>query len=429
MSESAFPSPNVPIFNPLYWGGSGGTGNYVNYPTAQGAINTVGITNQSTFLNYGGTQLQSQLIVSGLVSTYSSIVMNTVGNYLQFPDGTRQVTSATSTLLPIVPSPAGNFNAPTNVTVNDYGQVTTIQNITESVTAGTFPAPVVTVNEYGQITAITNVDETVTAGSYTNTNVTVNEYGQITAISNGTGVASINQYVQAPSYIANPLSTGTFYPITIPAGTRTATITLVSGGGLQGADYLNGDTMFSGGTGGGGSFQQLSINITNFDFGFNLLEYGFNSVAQPPNIPLETNGWGATLRWSASAQAYFGAPCVSPTNLGNGIITYLTAGGTGGDANSVSSGQGGTGGLITAPSLPSQFIMNDSGGSQGTSSNFQYSTASNLKLNSGLNALASMRANGAIVGGWAVGQTSIYNASTTNKLYPGNGGIILEFFS
>lgn len=234
------------------------------------------------------------------------------------------------------------------------------------------------------------------------------------------------QYVVAvgltnPQLIVAPTQ-GTIFDINIPIGTRVTKISIVGGGGQAGANVLDGDTMYAGGTGGGGSYGQFTLDVTAYTASLPatvLLQYKFTNGGA---------GIGLTglLFWSPAAIALF--PELS-NNGGN--LTFAFGGGLGGNA---SIGTGGNAGVSGSAGLSVQagLLTQGNDGSAGvkTTAGFSYSTTT-LVVNGGNNALASLGlppANG--LGACALGEGWAFAPSTTPvKTTQGLGGIYLEFFT
>ena len=145
----------------------------------------------------------------------------------------------------------------------------------------------VTYNQYGQITAATSgVIPSFAGGNFTNPFLTVNTYGQITSIINGPGAL-----LQPPTYIQSSLSStvsGTF-PLP-PAGANTMKIICISAGGL--ASYaFDSSTTTVGCAGFAGAYASFTFDCSQWDtltepmIGYNNLGVSTQSGA-PSNCPV-----------------------------------------------------------------------------------------------------------------------------------------------
>lgn len=247
---------------------------------------------------------------------------------------------------------------------------------------------------------------------------------QFTASTGGGGLEG--QYVVAvgltnPQLIVAPTQ-GTTFDINIPIGTRITKITIVGGGGQAGTNVLDGDTMYAGGTGGGGSYAQFNLDVTAYTATIPttvLLQYKFTNGGA---------GIGLTglLFWSPAAIALF-----PELNNNGGNLTFAFGGGLGGNATI---GTGGNAGVSGSAGLSVQagLLTQGNDGSSGvkTTAGFSYS-ATTLAVRGGNNAFASLGlppANG--LGVCALGEGWIFAPSTTPvKTAQGLGGIYLEFFT
>jgi hypothetical protein len=247
---------------------------------------------------------------------------------------------------------------------------------------------------------------------------------QFTASTGGGGLEG--QYVVAvgltnPQLILAPTQ-GTTFDINVPVGTRITKITIVGGGGQAGANFLDGDTMYAGGTGGGGSYAQFNLDLTAYTASIPatvLLQYKFTNGGA---------GVGLTglLFWSPAAIALF--PELS-NNGGN--LTFAFGGGVGGNASLGTGGNAGTSGNAGL-SVQAGLLTQGNDGSAGvkTTAGFSYSTT-NLTVRGGNNALASIGLSPASgLGAGALGQGWTFAPSTTPVAgSQGQGAIYLEFFT
>jgi hypothetical protein len=246
--------------------------------------------------------------------------------------------------------------------------------------------------------------------------------GTIQTTASGGAGSLEGQYVVAvgltnPQLIVAPTQ-GTTFDINIPATTRITKITIVGGGGQAGANVLDGDTMYAGGTGGGGSYGQFTLDITDYPAVSPLLQYKFTNGGA---------GVGLTglLFWSPAAIAAF--PELS-NNGGN--LTFAFGGGVGGNASIGSGGNAGTSGNAGL-SVQAGLLTQGNDGSAGvkTTAGFSYS-ATTLAVKGGNNAFATLTLNAAGLGVGALGEGWNFAPSTTPaKTTQGLGAIYLEFFT
>jgi hypothetical protein len=122
MSAYNPPAEFQPIFNSILFlpnelisagggGGGGGGGSYVDYPNAQGVINTVGVYNTGTIANTGNMTNSGTLTNTGdIIASSNFFLSGIIGvNYIQFPDGTKQYTAYQTSGVVTITGQYGNF--------------------------------------------------------------------------------------------------------------------------------------------------------------------------------------------------------------------------------------------------------------------------------------------------------------------------------
>jgi hypothetical protein len=235
-----------------------------------------------------------------------------------------------------------------------------------------------------------------------------------TAITSGGGGGTLLQQVILPA-VANEIVL-----IEPPVGTYTCVLEFWSGGGSQGPDNINGDTITTGGSGGAGSYYSITINMTG---GITppFMYYIFGNDNQ------EKVGWYVDVYWDLDFFNTFRRTL--PVLLdGTPINTIVNmAGASGYDFYEPS--LGGHTGDILGPSGTECISVNYALGMDGVDGvTFPLSTTIYNQPQC-LNAMGVMNENNAITSAWSRGESSSYVNGVITKTPRGNGGAILSYYS
>jgi len=272
-----------------------------------------------------------------------------------------------------------------------------------------------------QTTAFKIISPPIPVGAYANSNITVNAYGQITSAASGTGGGSIISQTAVAGG-----SLGTLVPINVPAGTARLKVVMCSGGGQQGTNFLDGATMYAGGSGAAGSMAIVNFDLGALPYSFSghLLDFGFftPTTARGGNV--------VALKWSTTATAYYGG--FLPTSTSKSICT-LNGGAPGGNA---SAGTPGTAGQNASQSA--QIILSATNyclsrtyaqGQNGVQTpGFNYAT-STVAQPRPMNPMADYNSLRTLIYDFTNGGYSTYTTGSVVPTPNGTGGVVITFFA
>lgn len=282
-------------------------------------------------------------------------------------------------------------------------------------------------NVGGLLTA--NAGLTITAGDLNNENniilngIPLTNYiqfpdgtKQYTASTGGGGGGGL---IQPPTYIQSSFTAVVSGSITPPVGTRLMKIIVIGPGGTQGPDSLVGDTMTAGGTGAGGAFIEINMDVSNWAntrTGIPILNYSnYDSL-------------GVSLQWSTAAYNQYGASGLPYTVFDsfNNIYFFVSTG----TANGSSSSAGATlGGTYSVPSANTVAVITATQGGVGkATAPFTFSTA-NITSSPGSNINADITYDNSIIAPYALGGYSSYVNGGITAYPPGPGGYAFYFYS
>ena len=195
-------------------------------------------------------------------------------------------------------------------------------------------------------------------------------------------------------------------------------IIVLGPGGVQGPNSLNGDTMTAGGTGAGGAFIEINMDVSNWAntrTGIPLLNYSnYDSL-------------GVSLQWSTAAFNQYGSGLPYTTyDPFTGIYFFVSTG----TANGSSSSAGATlGGTYSVPSANSMAVITATQGGVGkATAPFTFSTA-NITSSPGSNINADITYDNSIIAPYALGGYSSYVNGGITAYQPGPGGYAFYFYS
>lgn len=239
-----------------------------------------------------------------------------------------------------------------------------------------------------------------------------------TAITAGGGGGGGGELIQPPTYIQSSFTAVVSGSITPPTGTKLMRLIVIGPGGVQGPDSLNGDTMTAGGTGAGGAFVEVTMDVTdwvNTRTGIPLLNYtNYDTL-------------GVSLQWSTAAYNQYGSGL--PYTIFDpftGIYFFVMTG----TANGSSSSAGATlGGTYSVPSANSMAVITASQGGVGkATAPFTFSTT-NITSSPGSNINADTAYDNSIIAPYALGGYSSYVNGGITAYPPGPGGYAFYFYS
>lgn len=247
--------------------------------------------------------------------------------------------------------------------------------------------------------------------SSSGSNATISIFGPPVSTLSGTGQISVSVNGSTIS-VGVPIMSifGTSNTTQGSSGTITNGSLLFAGAGNVSVGYSNGSVVISGSGGGGGNGAAVSIggNSTSAGAGFSNISSGTAVFFGGNNITLSQNGASITLSGAniGGAQTGISGLVVSNTTYTAGTVTFQ-------NANGISFGSSGAGGIsasYTVPTVPSTAAYFFQGNTTGQSSS---STGGDQTLSISLGGLVSA--------GWS-GGSLIFSATQSNQAFSASGG-------
>lgn len=245
--------------------------------------------------------------------------------------------------------------------------------------------------------------------SSSGSNATISIFGPPVSSIQGTGQLSVSANGSTISLGVPTLSIfATSNTTQSSSGTATHGSLLFAGAGNVSIGYSNGSVVVSGAGGGNGAAVSIGGNSTSAGAGFSNISSGTAVFFGGNNITLSQNGASITLSGAniGGAQTGISGLVVSNTTYTAGTVTFQ-------NANGISFGSSGAGGIsasYTVPTVPSTAAYFFQGNTTGQSSS---STGGDQTLSISLGGLVS--------GGWS-GGSLIFSATQSNQAFSASGG-------